>query len=51
VLSGLQPGEDLIIAGLSGVTDGAPVTIVPLAPGSGTEPRRQGPARRAEAGS
>ena len=34
VLSGLQPGDQLIVTGLSAVTDGAPVTIVPLPPGT-----------------
>src|SRR5262249_14945392 len=34
VLSGLQPGDQLIVTGLSAVTDGAPVTVVPLTPGT-----------------
>ena len=34
VLSGLQPGDQLVVTGLSAVTDGAPVTVVPLPPGT-----------------
>jgi multidrug efflux pump subunit AcrA (membrane-fusion protein) len=32
VLSGLQPGDQLIVTGLSGLSDGAQVTITPPPP-------------------
>ncbi|SRR5579884_179781 len=40
VTAGLQPGEQLIVAGLSSITDGAAVTIVPDLPNVASPSRR-----------